>query len=73
MRRSCSSISTSSASVSSSAGITSSDANDVCRRFCASNGLIRTSRWTPRSADSSPYALWPCTVNVADLMPASSP
>ena len=22
----------------------------VCRRFCESNGLIRTSRWTPRSA-----------------------
>ena len=54
IRRSASSTSTSSASASSSAGITSSDANDVWRRFCASNGLIRTSRWTPRSAESSP-------------------
>ncbi len=54
-------------------GITSRLANDVCRRFCASNGEIRTSRWTPRSADSSPYAYGPWTMNVALLMPASSP
>ena len=53
--------------------MTSRFANDVCRRFCASNGLMRTRRWTPRSVESSPYAFVPCSVNVADLMPASSP
>ena len=63
----------SSSSASSSIGITSSEANEVCRRFCASNGLMRTRRCTPRSADSRPYTFVPRTVNVADLMPASSP
>ena len=63
----------SSSSASSSIGITSSDANDVWRRFCASNGLMRTRRCTPRSADNRPYTFVPRTVSVADLMPASSP
>ena len=45
-----SSISTSS----SASGRTSTSANVVWRRFCESNGLIRTSRWTPRSARSQP-------------------
>ena len=39
---------------SSGSGITSTSPNVVCRRFWASNGLIRTSRWTPRSARSQP-------------------
>lgn len=34
---------------SSSSGMTSSEANEVCRRPDASNGEIRTSRWTPIS------------------------
>ena len=63
----------SSSSASSSIGITSIDANDVCLRFWESNGLMRTSRCTPRSADRSPYTFVPRTVKVADLMPASSP
>ena len=45
-----SSISTSS----SASGRTSTSANVVWRRFCESNGLIRTRRWTPRSARSQP-------------------
>src|SRR5665647_3297113 len=34
----------------------------VCRRLAESNGLIRTRRWTPRSAWSSPYTFSPSTV-----------
>ena len=45
----------------------------VCRRFCESNGLIRTSRWTPRSARSQPYARRPLTATVTLLRPACSP
>ena len=45
-----SSISTSS----STSGSTSTSANVVWRRFCESNGLMRTSRCTPRSARSQP-------------------
>ena len=46
-RRSFSSISTCASSGTS--GITSTSAKLVWRRFWESNGLIRTSRWTPRS------------------------
>jgi hypothetical protein len=35
-------------------GATSTPANAVWRRDCASNGEIRTSRWTPCSALKSP-------------------
>ena len=52
-----SSISTSS----STSGSTSTSANVVWRRFCESNGLMRTSRCTPRSARSQPYARRPST------------
>ena len=52
IRRSFGSISISSSSGRS--GMTSSEANEVWRRFWASKGEILTSRWTPRSADSSP-------------------
>jgi len=38
-----------------------------------SNGLIRTSRCTPASVFSQPYAFGPLTFIVADLMPACSP
>src|SRR5277367_4875013 len=34
---------------------------------------MRTSRCTPDSVFSQPWALWPLTMIVADLMPASSP
>src|SRR3954470_18067325 len=57
----------------STSGDTSTRANDVCRRDCASNGEIRTRRWTPFSAENSPYAFSPRAMNVADLTPASSP
>ncbi len=73
IRRSFGSISMSSSEESSSSGITSRLANEVCRRFCASNGEIRTSRCTPRSVDSRPYAFVPWTMNVELLIPASSP
>ena len=49
MRRSFSSISTSTSSGSS--GQTYTDANDVCRRAAWSNGEMRTRRWTPASAE----------------------
>ena len=45
----------------------------MCRRALESNGEMRTSRWTPDSVFSQPCALWPLTMMVADLMPASSP
>ena len=35
--------------MSSTSGMTETDAKDVCRRLAASNGEIRTSRWTPVS------------------------
>src|SRR6266540_855742 len=72
MRRSLGSISMSTSS-SSSSGITSRLAKDVWRRRDASKGEIRTSRCTPRSADSRPYAWGPERMNVALLIPASSP
>ena len=71
MRKSLASIS--GASVASSAGTTSNDANAVCRRALASNGEMRISRWTPRSLVSNPYAYRPFTVKVAELSPASVP
>ena len=71
MRRSDSSISTGASSGRS--GATTTCANAVCRRCAASNGESRTSRWTPRSAFSVPYAFSPLTATVADLRPASSP
>ena len=43
---------------SSISGMTSTDANEVCRRLAWSNGEIRTSRCVPASADTSPYARW---------------
>ena len=45
----------------------------MCRRAFESNGEMRTSRCTPDSVLSQPWALWPLTIMVADLMPASSP
>ena len=54
IRSSSAGISMSSSAEASSIGITSSEANEVWRRFCASNGLIRTRRCTPRSALSRP-------------------
>src|SRR4051794_38431367 len=57
----------------STSGDTSTSANDVWRRDCASNGEMRTSRCTPFSAEKSPYAFSPRAMKVADLMPASSP
>jgi hypothetical protein len=51
-RSSASSIS--GASSSSSTGMTSTAANEVCRRLAWSNGEIRTSRWVPASAEASP-------------------
>ena len=58
---------------SSISGVTSTSANEVCRRAAESNGLMRTSRCTPRSDLSSPKARGPVIRSVADLMPASSP
>src|SRR5271163_3413757 len=58
---------------SSISGITNADANDVCRRAAWSNGEIRTSRCTPVSPASNPYAFSPANWMVAFLMPASSP
>ncbi len=71
MRRSFSSIVMSMSSGSS--GQTCSDANDVCRRDAWSKGEMRTSRCTPASAASRPYAYSPLTVIVTLLIPASSP
>ena len=45
----------------------------MCRRAFASNGEMRTSRCTPISDCSSPYAFSPLISTVADLMPAPSP
>ena len=59
-------------SVSATTGSTSTPANDVCRRPWLSNGLIRTSRCVPCSTERVPYAYGAPTLNVADLMPASS-
>ena len=48
-------------------------ANVVWRRFCESYGLIRTSRCTPRSARSQPYARRPSTSKVTLFRPVCSP
>ena len=64
-RSSFSSISTLASSGTS--GITSTSAKLVCRRFCESNGLIRTSRCTPRSLRSRPYAQRPSIVKLTAL------
>ena len=58
---------------SSISGITKTDANEVCRRAAWSNGEMRTSRCTPVSPASSPYAFSPENWTVAFLIPASSP
>ena len=71
MRRSDSSISIGASSGRS--GATTTCAKAVCRRCAESNGDRRTSRWTPRSALSVPYAFSPLTATVVDLRPASSP
>ncbi len=71
IRMSSSSISI--AAASSSSGATITCAKLVWRRCAASNGLRRTSRCLPRSALRIPYAFSPRTVNVADLIPYSSP
>ena len=55
-----------------STGITSTPAKVVWRRFLASVGEMRTSRWTPASARSIPKASLPSTVNVARSMPMTS-
>src|ERR1041385_6359256 len=55
-------------SSSSSSGTTSTAANDVCLRLFASNGEIRTSRCTPCSAESIPYANRPWRMNAGLLM-----
>ena len=69
--RSLSSITTSSgASIS---GIASTSAKLVWRKLSLLNGLRRTSRWTPCSPRSLPYAYSPRTLYVAFFMPASSP
>ncbi len=59
--------------VSSISGLTNTLAKLVCLRFAESNGEMRTSRCTPVSPVSRPNANSPVTVNVADLIPASSP
>ncbi len=59
-------------SVCSMSGITSTAANDVCRRPWLSNGEIRTRRWVPASTDRCPNAYGVFTSKVADLRPASS-
>src|SRR6266404_3608184 len=71
MRRSAGLIST--AIDSSTSGYTNTLAKEVCRRALASNGLLRTRRWTPVSVRSWPYACSPLTFRVALLMPATSP
>ena len=71
MRRSLSSISTSTSS--STSGLTSTSAKLVWRRCAASNGESRTRRCTPFSAEKRPYAFSPRARKVADLSPASSP
>ena len=69
---------TSSSSISMPATSSSSGATITCpklvwRRCAESNGLWRTRRCLPRSALRIPYALSPLSVNVADLIPYSSP
>ncbi len=59
--------------LSSISGETNTEANDVWRRLLASNGEIRTSRWTPVSALRYPYGWSPDRRKVALLIPASSP
>ena len=54
---------------SSASGATSSCANAVWRRDWASNGEIRTSRWTPRSAANRPYAFSPLAMKRRRLDP----
>ena len=54
-------------------GRTSTSAKLVCRRFCESNGLIRTSRCTPRSLRRRPYAQRPSIAKLTDFRPAPSP
>src|SRR5881628_3468626 len=71
IRRSSSLISISMSS--STTWYTNTDAKDVWRRDCASNGEMRTRRCTPFSALSSPYAYCPLIWISADLIPASSP
>ena len=56
-----------------SSGQTNTDANEVWRRAAWSNGEMRTRRCTPASADIRPKAYSPVSMNVALLMPASSP
>ncbi len=63
---------TSTSTASSSAGITSTAAKEVCRLSAPPNGLMRARRWVPASTDSVPYAYGASTSNVADLMPAPS-
>ena len=59
-------------SVCSMSGMTSTAANDVCRRPWLSNGEIRTRRCVPASTDRFPNAYGTLTSNVADFRPASS-
>ena len=60
MRRSSGLISTS--TVSSTSGMTSTPANEVCRRPEASKGEGRTRRCTPPSTERRPYAFSPRTM-----------
>src|SRR5437660_652613 len=46
-------------------GMTSTAANEVCRRALASKGLMRTSRWTPLSLCKWPNAKSPTMCQVA--------
>ena len=58
---------------SSSTGVTSTAANDVCRVASFLNGDCRTSLCVPRSQRKYPYANRPSTSNVTLFNPASSP
>ena len=58
---------------SSTSGSTWTEANVVWRRFCASKGEMRTSRWTPASCFSHPYAYGPLISIVAWRTPTSGP
>ena len=71
IRRSLSAISI--AMSSSTSGATKTEAKEVCRRCAASNGEMRTRRWTPISRLRYPYAWSPTTWSVALFRPASSP
>ncbi len=60
-------------SLCSMSGMTSTAANDVCRRPWLSNGgEMRTSRCVPASTDRCPNAYGAFTSKVADFRPASS-